>query len=168
MTAAVGLNDELTRKVMRAAREPSRVFASSDTRTNRLPLAHIAADGRDWYGPSAAGWLYAGDDCKVLQRAITSWGIEERPPLYATHLEHLLSVDSSTVSIGELYVTERAGTPLPVVEVAGGLALATPVYYAERRYGTDGRWVVTDRWPVLRYESLAGTAVAVIRLLTPP
>lgn len=173
MTVVGELNDELTRKVMRAAREPSRVFASSDTRdAQRLPLAHVQCAGEDWYGPNTAAWLYRGDDCKVLQRAINSWGVEARTDaMYPSHLSTLLSADVSTVRIGELHLTEYGRFMVPIVTVEGasppGITLASPVFYAIRRFGTDGVWLVTDRYPVIRYES-GGKSVAVIRLVTPP
>lgn len=177
---------------MRAAREPSRVFAASDTTDSRHPLWTFTVQGERWYSPRRGSWAFPGADCPVLERAVERLGLEELPTDYQSRgtqiLERHLAAPAEQVwlepepELFELpvpnWVPQRGDKP-PKANVLPGLRLtgfplrivpATPVFYIQRRFGNgdwaDIEWHLLQDFPVIR-SVLDGRPVGLIALTVP-
>ena len=163
---------DLVRKLKRAAVEPSRVFAQSDTRDLREPLWHFTVGSESWFAPWAGAWMVVGGDCKVLTRAVDKLGMHTFGE--APGISRLLARTDTPVNLDEPELN-FAGAPkhiYPVCRVTGdrlclGAVPATPVYYAYRRFGTDGTWVLSESGKAVIY-CVNDVPVAVVALGSEP
>lgn len=149
---------------------PPRVFAASDYRTLRLPLWKVDSTNEGpWTGPARWPWATRwSDDDPVLTKALLSWGALEpdNPRAANLWLDWLLTEEGTPVDLGEPVLWEDEHGAF-LVEGVRGYIPATPVYYAERRFGDTGQWYVLDRRPaVVRYE-VQGQPVMLVVAVVP-
>lgn len=184
----------LHKKLMRAAREPSRVFAASDTSDSRYPLWSLDLDGEVWYMPNRGAWAFPGADCPVLERAVERLGIEPLPLPFqekckaalrehlSAPVEYIWKAQTLRPELFELPVPDwipRRGDKEPKATVLPGIRLpyyteprvipGTPAYYVLRRFAKewqDLEWHILKGKPVLR-SVVEGRVVGLIALTIP-
>jgi len=151
------------------------VFCGSDWNTEREPLRAIDFDGKRWYAPGIRiTWAFPDGDCGVLQRALARFGASEPVALNGV----LLTSPASPVTLRTpVEFTYGPNPPLwkrtftvPVYFIDADIPAfvgATPVFYAERRFGDHGKWLRLEGKRVLRYE-LDDEPVALVSIFTPP
>lgn len=130
------------KKLMRGALEPARVFGRRDFDPKGAEaLLHYQHDGLDYWSPGFPTWLIADGDCRVLEKAIQRYGYREAPvtgswPAFADKL-FCAGNPRLRADLGELvdYELKKSGVVFSGFSVNGAVYPATPVAYAQRRWG---------------------------------
>lgn len=150
------------KRLARLAREPARVYGFSEVRTYRWPVAVVKLAGEAWFGPGHGPWMFKGDDCPVLRRAVEKMGTTRTNGTHASTLGNQLVAEGEAIVLPEPELVTLGDKHIVAVHILGGGVLlpAVPVAYAERRFGA-GHWEKLVTLPVVRYH--AGTeAVALV------
>lgn len=131
------------KKLMRGALEPARVFGRRDfDPKGALPLYHYQHNGVDYWSPGWPTWMVADGDCRVLEKAIQRYGFREAPITltWGTYADKLFNPAASGYhDLGALddYELIQSGVIFPGYSVNGTVYPATPIAYAQRRWGDD-------------------------------
>lgn len=127
---------------MRGALEPARVFGRRDFDPKGAEaLLHYQHDGLDYWSPGFPTWIIADGDCRVLEKAIQRYGYREAPvsPGWTAFADKLFAAGNRRLAGApdELvdYELRKSGVVFPGFSVNGTVYPATPVAYAQRRWG---------------------------------
>lgn len=131
------------KKLMRGALEPARVFGRRDFDPGSgQALFHYLHNGNDYWSPRYPTWLVADGDCRVLERAIQRYGYAEAPvsggwQAFGDKLFDNLGelVGSDDFDGFEDYELLASGVVFPGFSMNGTVYPATPIAYAQRRWG---------------------------------
>ena len=129
------------KKLMRGALEPARVFGRRDfDPKGGEALLHYQHNGDDYWSPGFPTWIVADGDCRVLERAIQRYGYREAPVAggWQEFGDKLFNpIGFPAFELGELtdYELVQSGVVFPGFSVNGAVYPATPIAYAQRRWG---------------------------------
>lgn len=132
------------KKLRRAGIEPARVFARRDfDPDDNRPVLHYSWGDREFYSPHFPTWMFeAGDDTRVIEKAILRYGLEEAPVTgkwYDGYAEFLFDPKAGErVPLGPpVYKQMNNGSIVPFHHIGkwNVYIAATPMMYADRRWG---------------------------------